>query len=326
MNLPSIVRDLVNGGSLAGHDGVVTIDTHGKLVGVVAAPLDDLDAVPFPDYADFPWERYPNRIVPVITGRGCGWGACTFCSDITSTAGRSYRSRSPENVMAEIAHHASTLNVKRFVFTDLKLNSNIGMWNHLSDRMQEVVPGARWIGAIHAAASGDNGLSEAELQKTARSGCVRLTTGLETASQRVADLMKKGTTVNHISTFLKNATSAGISTRCTMIIGYPGETADDVQASADFLARNADSIERISINRLAVIDGTSLQKNIERHPERFNGFLTTKHNPAQAIREYSNDGLYSKQHRRAVLRLLNEAHNINCRPLADAAADFEGVM
>src|SRR5205085_11553298 len=46
-------------------------------------PLKDLDSLPFPDYADFPWSRYPNRIVPMITGRGCGWGACTFCSDVT---------------------------------------------------------------------------------------------------------------------------------------------------------------------------------------------------------------------------------------------------
>jgi radical SAM superfamily enzyme YgiQ (UPF0313 family) len=67
---------------------------------------EDLDQLPFPDYSDFPWQSYPNRIIPMISGRGCGWGVCKFCSDVTSTAGRSYRSRSPGNVREEIRYQA----------------------------------------------------------------------------------------------------------------------------------------------------------------------------------------------------------------------------
>ena len=68
-----------------------------------APPLADLDRLPFPDYSQFPWSKYPNIIVPMITGRGCGWGVCTFCSDVTSTAGRRFRSRSPKRPGRAIA-------------------------------------------------------------------------------------------------------------------------------------------------------------------------------------------------------------------------------
>ena len=54
----------------------------------------------------FHGQSIPNTIVPIVTGRGCGWGVCTFCSDVTSTVGRTFRSRSPENVLAELSYPA----------------------------------------------------------------------------------------------------------------------------------------------------------------------------------------------------------------------------
>ena len=59
----------------------------GELDAGLAQPLQNLDALPVPDYADFPWDRYPNRIVSMLTGRGCGWGVCRFCSDVVTVAG-----------------------------------------------------------------------------------------------------------------------------------------------------------------------------------------------------------------------------------------------
>ena len=103
--------------------------------------------------------KYPKVIVPIITGRGCGWGVCTFCSDVTSTAGRTFRSRSPENVLAELEYQYRRLGARLFVFTDLKLNSDLEVWRALGRDFQKAVPGARWIGAVHVGHSGENGLS-----------------------------------------------------------------------------------------------------------------------------------------------------------------------
>lgn len=105
LQLPQILETLLSDGELAGHPGVVALGPEGQMRGRSAPPLAVLDDVPYPDYGDFPWTLYASRTVPIITGRGCGWGVCTFCSDVTSTAGRSYRSRSADNVLGEIAHH-----------------------------------------------------------------------------------------------------------------------------------------------------------------------------------------------------------------------------
>jgi len=90
----------------------------------VLPPLKNLDSLAFPDYSDFPWERYPDRILPVITGRGCNWGVCSFCSDVTSSMGRTFRSRSPQNVLDELEYQARRHDASKFIFVDLKLNSN----------------------------------------------------------------------------------------------------------------------------------------------------------------------------------------------------------
>src|SRR5690606_13915213 len=114
-------------------------------LGCPAPPLATLDDLPFPDYSDFPWQKYPNRIVPVLTGRGCGWGACTFCSDVASSAGRTFRSRSLACVLGEIHRHYVQYATNLFVMVDLKLNSNLEVWHALIDGIQVAAPAAQWV-------------------------------------------------------------------------------------------------------------------------------------------------------------------------------------
>ncbi|HET7794407.1 MAG TPA: radical SAM protein [Rhizobacter sp.] len=326
LDLAAIVRAVRRGGDLASYQGLIVASGGGRFTGRVAPPLKELDAVPFPDYSDFPWNAYPNRIVPIVTGRGCGWGVCTFCSDVTSTAGRTYRSRSPANVLSEIGFHHARQGVSHFVFTDLKLNSNVAMWRQLAAGMQGAAPRGEWIGAVHVGPEADNGLSETDLWNAARSGCVRLTTGLETGSQRIADLMKKGSRRDAISTFLHNANSAGISTRCTMITGYPGETADDVHASAEFLEKHQSVIERVSLNRLQVTIGTALHRRHAQKPGRYPGFSILHEDLRQARVDHRYAEVETASHRKAVMRLLTAVHRINRKELAPRARAFDGVM
>jgi anaerobic magnesium-protoporphyrin IX monomethyl ester cyclase len=324
--LPAVIEAMAQGGDLCQFPGIVAADVKRTAVIQIAPPQLELDRLPFPDYSDYPWHLYPNRIVPVITGRGCAWGECTFCSDVTSTAGRTYRSRSPENVLEEIRHHNRSHQAQRFVFTDLKLNSNVQMWRSLHAGMQAAAPGAQWIGAIHVGPEPDNGLTEKDLRAAAESGCVRLTTGLETGSQRMATLMRKGTKLDRISKYLHDAATAGISCRCTMVIGHPGELADDVEASASFLADHKDVIERVTINRLQVTAGTALHALMRDKTERFKGVRIISENPGMAQVEHEYDVTTRSAHRRAVAKLLTAAHRINAKDLSERAREFEGVM
>jgi radical SAM superfamily enzyme YgiQ (UPF0313 family) len=208
----------------------------------------------------------------------------------------------------------------------LKLNSNVEVWRAIISGMQVVAPGGEWIGSVHVGMEDDNGLSETDLRNAAASGCVRLTTGLETGSQRIADLMKKGTRLDAISSFLQRASAAGISCRCTMLLGYPGETADDVHASAEFLAKHTLQIERVSLNRLQIIAGTTLHRSLKTAPHKFKGVTILQEDGAMAQVKHQNNVVGTVKHRSAVMHLLTEVHRINARELSLRAREFEGVM
>jgi radical SAM superfamily enzyme YgiQ (UPF0313 family) len=90
-DLPELVEALCEGDDIGRFPGVTLPDGSRSSV---APPLRDLDATPTPDFTDFPWARYPVRIVPLMTGRGCQWSKCLFCSDVVSASGRTFRTRS----------------------------------------------------------------------------------------------------------------------------------------------------------------------------------------------------------------------------------------
>jgi len=178
-------------------------------------PITPLDELMIPDFSDFPWDRYPHRIIPVMASRGCGWGRCTFCSDVRTASGRGFRSRSVERVLEELATQAGRYGTKDFIFLDIKLNSDLALWRGLIDGIQQRVAGARWIGTVHVDGNRDNGLDRGTLERARVSGMTRISFGLESGSQEVLRRMAKNCTVERNESFARDATATGISVRAT---------------------------------------------------------------------------------------------------------------
>jgi radical SAM superfamily enzyme YgiQ (UPF0313 family) len=138
--------------------------------------------------------------------------------------------------------------------------------------------------------------------------------------------MAKGTHLDVTTRVLRDAKAAGISVRTTMIVGYPGEEPDDVLASAAYLERHSDCIERVSLNRFQIMSGTRFEHALARNPQQFPGVtqVTVNHRLAQVDHHYRPTE--SRAWRRALSRLLAAVHQINRRDLTQDARQFEGVM
>jgi radical SAM superfamily enzyme YgiQ (UPF0313 family) len=292
----------------------------------LAPPLEDLDGLPFPDYDDFPWSLYPSRVVSVMTGRGCGWGVCRFCSDVVTVSGRTFRTRSIGNVLRELAHHFENYRTSLFCFSDLKLNSNLDVWRGLHDGFQRAVPGAKWTCAVHVGPRSDEGLSSADLKAARRAGLVRITTGFETGSQRLLNAMKKGTTPERLAGFLAAAHEAGISTRVTAFTGYPGEDPSDVEETTRFLGYTRRYLDRVHLSRLVVQNGTPLERDFNAGRLDGSSIHAQEPNPLCAETGHLNSALSSSNGKRAIRGLLRIVHEINRRPLPSHARELAGVM
>jgi radical SAM superfamily enzyme YgiQ (UPF0313 family) len=322
-SLPELVGAVLRGDDLATFPGVYLPDGRRS---PTAPPLERLDALPIPDLADFPWHLYPNRIIPVMTGRGCNWGNCTFCSDVKVVNGLTFRSRPVHAVLDELEQQAARYGTKDVIFLDIKLNSSLEMWRGIINGFQDRLPGGRWIGTVHVQAPGENGLTHDELRSAARAGLTRMSFGLETGSQRLNNAMAKGTRIERIAQFLADAHGAGISVRATAILGYPGETADDIDQTVRFLDTHGQFLDRICMNRFTPLPGTRFHELYERAPARFTGLTNLKWDFRLRRGEYRYTPASDRAYRKAKARLLHSVYRVNSKPLRRGAGVFDGLM
>lgn len=274
----------------------------------------DLEKLPVPDYSDFPWDKYPNKIIPYMTARGCSWGKCNFCTDVVLVNGRTFRSQTPEKILNDLKDLSGQIGTSIVAFTDLKLNSNVQVWNDLIDGLPKVLDNPIWFGAIHVDNRTKNGLDFETLARAKKAGLTRLSFGFETASQKLLDDMKKGTTVELYDQFVNDVRKAGISLRATMFIGYRDETAQDLKDTFEFLTKNEACFERINLCRFQVYDMTPIAEELESDPN--NQVYENQINHRYTSREYLK---YKK-------KIIQVVHKINSKRLNEDARAFDGVM
>lgn len=317
-----LVHDAVQGKDLGNIPGTFVNYRNGA---DIAPPLQNLDRLLIPDFSDFDWAAYPHRIIPLMTGRGCSWGACTFCSDVSTSNGRTYRSRSLESVLHELKVQSVRYQSKDFIFLDLKLNSNPEVWHGLIKNFQKVIPGGRWIGTVHVG-QGENGLDYDTLRAAKEAGLTRISFGLESGSEKLTRRMGKGTRVNSNQRFVRDAHRAGLSVRCSMMLGYPGESPQDLQLTRDFLDQHLEDFDRVRPARFKAIPGTRFEKLYHHRPGRFKGIelIEWDHQYARAVYEYKD--AVGAEYRKAKREILGLIHQINRKPLRDGAVQFDGLM
>lgn len=320
-DISRIVEVVCDGGSPLDIPGVTLPDGRRS---ISALPLRDLDETPVPDFTDFPWDRYRVRIVPIMTGRGCQWEKCSFCSDVISTSGRTFRTRSVQRVLTEMQEQARRHDTTNFLFLDLKLNSWPEMIRSIGRNIQRYVRGAEWLGTVHVDQRSDNGLSRADLEAAVEGGMRRISFGLESGSQRLLDIMQKGCSVERNSKFIRDAHAAGLSIRCTMFKGFPGETESDMNATADFLEEHAPFLDRVRFNSFTLHVGTPIWQAMRDMPDAPLEVTALHHQRARASYRYHQH--LGRNYRRAKARALAAVYEINRRPLRDTARQFDGLM
>jgi radical SAM superfamily enzyme YgiQ (UPF0313 family) len=199
------------------------------------------------------------------------------------------------------------------------------MLRGIARELRRYVRGAQWIGTVHVDQRRDNGLSRRDLFAAASGGMRRISFGLESGSQSLLDAMRKGCSVERNEAFLKDAHDAGLSVRCTMFKGYPGETAKDMEATADFLERNAPYIDRIRFNDFTVPLDTPIYRALVDKQDGGEILSLTGMDPRRAKALYDRHTV-DRDYRRAKGRALRTVYQINREPLRETARQFDGLM
>ncbi len=212
--------------------GIVFKDGDGPVVRTEPRPLiPDLDALPFPDrskvdlgrYLDAWSARHGVTSLSLITMRGCPF-TCRWCSH--AVYGESYRRRSPARTVEEISTVHSRFHPDQFWFAD-----DVFTINHawLFDFEREL--GRRNLRIAYECITRADRMNEAVIRALKSTGCRRVWIGSESGSQRILDAMDRRVTVEQIQAMTRLSQRHGLEVGMFVMLGYPGETRDDIEAT-----------------------------------------------------------------------------------------------
>ena len=315
--LGDLVKDFLAGKNISNYPGVFTKSENDPDTSHVFKKMEDL---PIPDFSDFPWEKYPMKIIPFMTARGCGWGKCNFCTDVTYVNGRTFRSMSKTKVLTQLQELSNANGTNLFYFSDLKLNSNLEVWNGLINDFPKYVESPKWFATVHVDSKKENGLDRDSIFKAKEAGLVRLSFGFETASQRLLDHMKKGTRVEKMERFLNDVYDAGISLRATMFVGYPYENEEDLRLTYEFLVKNEHCFDRISLSKFQLFEMSPIYDLVS---EEFVDSKTVNPKFNHRINMNLSRGNKYSTYKRKILRQVNR---INSKSIKREAVEYDGIM
>ena len=216
----------------------ITFRKNGDIIQTPDRPfIENIDNLPYPAYHLFPLEKYqPGRslfkknILPIMTSRGCPF-QCSFCL-ASKMVGKSFRARSPKNIVNELEWLKNEHGAEAFSFLDDTLTLDKTRCHKLFDLMQKRKVNLPWNCQTRT-----DQISQDTLIKMKKAGCKFVSFGVETGSPELLRAMGKGTTVQQNENAVRWAKKAGLVVAISMIIGYPGETAETLKESFDFINR-----------------------------------------------------------------------------------------
>jgi len=225
----------------------IGFNAHGEVVITPPRPvIEDLDSLPFPARHLLPMKELfaavkqtPVRgeirkpCARVLTSRGCP-NNCIFCSNHI-VMGKKWRGRSPENVADELEQIVRTYGVRQVDFEDDNLTFNKKRMEAICDEIVQRRLDIEWFTPNGVRA---DGLDASLLAKMRRSGCQRIYVAPESGVQRVVDgIIRKNQDLRKVEEAVVNARKVGIKVSCFFVIGFIGETKQDIKATVNYAYR-----------------------------------------------------------------------------------------
>lgn len=263
--LPRIVRHVMGQEPELPEEGVVFRRDGRLVVRPQKTYITDLDALPFPDYSVLDFAKYSTefyhepsapRAVPygkMVTSRGCPVG-CVFC-EVEHIAGRKVRAMSPERVIAEVEHLIEHHGIRSIEFLDDQLIGNVRRFkrllNLLVERDWDLVWNAHNVSVFY--------LDEELLDLMKAAKCVYTSLAVESGSPRVLkEIIGKPVDIGHAVRMAEHARTIGIDTCGLFVIGFPGETWNEIRATVQLAATLP--VDYVKINIAAPFPGTRLHE------------------------------------------------------------------
>jgi radical SAM superfamily enzyme YgiQ (UPF0313 family) len=208
---------------------------NGKIVKTQAEFISNLDTIPFPARHMLPMKMY-DRILPFLDVkpvdtmsvlRGCSY-QCAYC-ETRELWGTNCRAFSPQRIVDEIKDMTENLGTKGIYFVGDNFTINKKRTSELCHLIKENKLDIKWTCETRA------DLVNKELLVDMKSaGCQTMFFGVESGSPKIQQKLNKNIDLQEVKRTFELCKQVGIRTATSFMLGIPGETVEDMQATFKF--------------------------------------------------------------------------------------------
>jgi anaerobic magnesium-protoporphyrin IX monomethyl ester cyclase len=290
---------IMNNGNFEEVDGIAFLENNQIVQTSARTKFKELDELPLPNreainmynYLETWKTNHGESSMTISTQRGCPY-TCKWCS--TAVYGQSYRRRPASQVAQEMKMLKDQYNPDAIWFVD-----DVFTISH------------KWLTAFHEEVVKQNAqirfecitraerLNDEILRLLKEAGCFRIWIGAESGSQKIIDAMDRRVDVNQVKKVIQDTNAMGIETGTFIMLGYPGETEEDITETIQYLKDANPTLYTITV--AYPIKGTSLYNEIEHKITQQPDWETSTDREINFERSYSR-----KYYQYAVSKVVNE--------------------
>lgn len=263
-----------NNGQLSTVKGIAYQDNGNIKLNLPRELIKDLDSIPFPARHLVPFKEYgttQEKNSDMITSRGCVFN-CGYCSS-SRIMGRKFRTRSSKNVVDEIEHLTDEYKLEKIAFMDDTFMLDKRRAEEIAEEINR-----RGLDINFVASSRVDMVNKSLLEKLKSAGLTTLYYGVESGSQRILNLMKKGITLKQAEDAVRSAKDVGVEVLTSFILGYPGETRKEMDKTINFSIKLNADYSQFSI--LTPFPGTPIYQELKKKKlldtENWNNYTVLK--------------------------------------------------
>jgi len=226
--LPRVANLLFEGGSLEGVPNVYFKDGDRT----VKNPIDEMpscaDTLPIPwDVVDIQRYVHPHGWINYFSSRGCP-GGCRFCCDYCLYPNL-WTGLTPERVLDDLEALTNRVGAQAVQILDANVCADNRRVEAISRGILERGLKLRFqcCGRYESLAH----MTDEQRRLLRLAGCTEIEVGLETGSQRLADLTDKGVDVRSFGPVARRFTESGIRLRVNVMLGLPSESPAEFRQS-----------------------------------------------------------------------------------------------
>ena len=234
--LLELVKTLESGKNIQGVKGLTFRNDDDIIHNPVRPFITNLDEIPFVsevykkhlNIEDYFYAANLHPVITILSGRGCIF-RCSFCVWPQVFSGHNYRFRSVENIVDELEYIKNEFShVKEIFFEDDTLTVNKKRCQEISNEIIRRKLDINW--ACNSRADVDL----KTLMWMKKAGCRLLCVGYESGSQEILNKIHKGTKLEKIRRFAKNAKKTRIMVHGCFILGLPYDTKETIRQTIEF--------------------------------------------------------------------------------------------